>query len=53
MTLSQAKGWGITALILFAVLASWSRIAMMKESPQLIKNGADALAKLFNGAFGL
>lgn len=44
--------WLGGALLLLSALAAFSRIATMPESPALIKNGANALAKLFNGAFG-
>lgn len=41
------------ALALFAILAAFSRVAKMPESPEYIKNASRALANLFNGAFGL
>lgn len=44
--------WLAGAVTLLAILAAWSRIATMPEGPKLIKDGAKALAKLFNGAFG-
>lgn len=44
--------WFLGAVSLLAALAAFSRIATMPEAPQYIKNGANALAKLFNGAFG-
>jgi hypothetical protein len=44
--------WAVGALTLLAIVAAWSRIATMKESPKLIQDSFKALAKLFNGAFG-
>ena len=52
MSFGAIKAWIIGAAVLLAVVAAFSRIATMKESPQYIKNAAQALAKLFNGAFG-
>jgi len=43
----------VSAITLLAVLAAWSRISEMKETPQLITDGANAISRLFNGAFGL
>lgn len=42
----------VSAITLLAVLAAWSRISTMKEGPKTITAGANALARLFNGAFG-
>jgi len=49
-----AKLWTfiVGAVTLLAALAAFSRIATMPQAPQYIKNGATALANLFNGAFG-
>lgn len=44
--------WLVGALALMAALAAFSRIVSMPQAPDYIKNGAKALAKLFNGAFG-
>jgi hypothetical protein len=42
----------VGAVTLLAALAAFSRIVTMPQAPQYIKNGATALTKLFNGAFG-
>lgn len=42
----------ISAFLLFIMfIAGMSAILKQKESPKLIKNGADALANLFRGVF--
>ena len=52
---SVGKVYGVivSAITLLAILAAWSRISEMKESPKIITNGFNAVSKLFNGAFGL
>lgn len=43
----------VSAITLLAILAAWSRISTMPESPKILTNGFNAIAKLFNGSFGL
>lgn len=45
-------GWVAGVITLLAILAAWSRVSQMKESPTYVKNAFDAFSKLFNGAFG-
>lgn len=42
----------VGAIGFLAALAAFSRVATMPQAPQYIKDGATALGKLFNGAFG-
>lgn len=45
-------GFLISIGAFLAGVAIFSRIVSDKDAPSTIKNGAGALARLFNGAFG-
>lgn len=49
---SHIVAWLTGAITLLVVLAAFSRIVMMPQAPQYVTNGANALTRLFNGAFG-
>ncbi len=46
------KTFLLSVLVFLAVVAAWSRISTMKETPGYIDNFTKALANLYKGAFG-
>jgi hypothetical protein len=49
--LMQLGAFAMGAFIFFAVISAMSRLLMMKEVPDYIRNASKGIANLFSGAF--